>query len=124
MLISNIVLTILAAFWGQVEFRAKQLMPWRNMANGPRPAETSLLLDYISPWNVVALFKSVKNRHHMVFVAILDSPLINLLIVVSTALLSLREAIIENKNIRLIATDLFDGTGLDIQQACLLRNVH
>lgn len=102
------VLTIVAAFWGQVEYRVKQLQPWMNMARGPASGEDSVLLDYISPWNVTALLTSLRKRHHMVTLAILGSLLIKVLIIFSTSLFALRESTSQKSNVQMIATDRFD----------------
>ncbi|KAJ5596990.1 hypothetical protein N7450_003448 [Penicillium hetheringtonii] len=56
-------LTIVAAFWGQVEYRTKQLMPWKIISVKPAPSEDTLWMDYISSWNVVALVDSLRADH-------------------------------------------------------------
>lgn len=85
----TLFLSIVASFWSQVEYRTKQLMPWKAMTKGPVPAEEALLLDYVSPWNVKALFSAIKSKHFGVSLAILGSILIKLAIIFSTGLLSL-----------------------------------
>src|SRR6266513_1534694 len=106
----SLVLTLLAALWGQVEFRAKQLMPWKIMSTGPAPAKDTLFLDYISPWNVVALGSSLRAFHFPVVLAIGGSLLIKLLIVVSTGLFMLQSTLLDRENATLVASNAFNGS--------------
>lgn len=103
--------TLLAALWGQVEFRTKQLMPWKIMAKGPAPAKETLFLDYISPWNVLALVSSLRAFHFPVTLATGGSLLIKLLTVVSTGLLMLQSTDVHHKSATLVASNAFNGSG-------------
>ncbi|KAM5476978.1 hypothetical protein MauCBS54593_000249 [Microsporum audouinii] len=89
------VFTIVSALWGQVEYRALQLFPWRLMARGLVSASDSVLLDYLSSWNVWALFKSVKRGHFMVSVSIAVSLVIKLMTVLSTGLFTAKDVQLE-----------------------------
>ncbi|OJI99829.1 hypothetical protein ASPVEDRAFT_126945 [Aspergillus versicolor CBS 583.65] len=80
------VFTIVSALWGQVQYRALQLFPWRLMSRGFVSASDSVLLDYLSMWNVSALFKSLKRGHYMVSIPIAVSLVIKLMTVLSTGL--------------------------------------
>jgi hypothetical protein len=104
---------IIAGFWGQVEYRTKQLMPWKDMSRRPTPAAKSLLIDYISPWNVLVLFESLKAAHWIVAVSILGSLLIKFLAVVSTGLFMLQDVTVQNRHISLMAQSKFDGSNFD-----------
>lgn len=88
-------------------------MPWKAMAQGPQPASKSVLLDYVSPWNVLALVKSLRKRHYVVSVAILGSLLIKLTLVFSTGLFAPQLVTVEEPNILLVTTDKFDGSNYD-----------
>lgn len=85
----NIVLTILAAFWAQVEYRTKQLMPWALMSLGKPSTKHPLLLNYLMSTNPESLLRSIKRRHFPVSIGISGSLLLRLLIIFSTGLLSL-----------------------------------
>jgi len=117
------VLIVIAAFWGQVEYRIKQLMPWQIMSRGPASAENSVLLDYVSPWNVLALFKSLKNRHLLVSLVITASLLLKVAIIASTGLFMLQEVRITHESMPLGITDRFDSkafsTSLDDSRSAL-----
>lgn len=61
-------------------------MPWQELQKGPRPAEVTLLLDYISPILTTSLWRASKNRHWAVVLSITGRLLISLAIAFSTAL--------------------------------------
>ncbi|KAE8394117.1 hypothetical protein BDV23DRAFT_179921 [Aspergillus alliaceus] len=105
------VLIIVAGIWGQVEYRTKQLMPWKSLSQTPKPASQTLLLDYVSDWNVVTLFRALKRSHWAVAVAILGTLLLKLLTVVSTGLFMLQNVHISNVSTKLAAQAAFNGTG-------------
>lgn len=86
-----LVFMVLTAFWTQVEYRAAQLMPWILMSRGPTTASESIFLDYMSPWNVVSLFRSLRWGHYLVSLCVAASLLINGLAALSTGLFELNE---------------------------------
>lgn len=79
--------TVILVFWGLLEYQAKLLAPWHAMARSAAPADKSVFLDYISPWNVLVLPKAIADKQPVAFLAITGSLLIRLLIVLSTGLL-------------------------------------
>ncbi|KGO56618.1 Protein of unknown function DUF3433 [Penicillium expansum] len=83
------VFTILTAGWMQAEYRAAQLMPWILMHQGPTPASQSIFLDYMSKWNVVSLYQSLKQKHFLVSLCVAGSLLLNGVTVFSTGLFEL-----------------------------------
>jgi Protein of unknown function (DUF3433) len=101
---------------GQVEYRFKQLTPWQALRHGPVEAARSLLLDYVSPWNVVAFFKPIEAGHHFVTITIWATLLIKLVIVFSTGLLVLNDVMIQNIPADFIATDRFDSSNFDLSE--------
>ncbi|KAB8259372.1 hypothetical protein BDV32DRAFT_59412 [Aspergillus pseudonomiae] len=105
------VLIIVAGIWGQVEYRTKQLMPWKLMGQTPRPASQSLLLDYVSDWNVVTLFRALKHCHWVVAIAVLGTLLLKLLTVASTGLFMLQNVRVSDVDTKLTAEATFSGTG-------------
>ncbi|PWY69494.1 hypothetical protein BO70DRAFT_365747 [Aspergillus heteromorphus CBS 117.55] len=104
------VLTIVAGCWGQVEYRTKQLMPWKSMSTTPKPAPQSLLLDYISDWNVLVMFRALKQSDWAAALAILGTLLIKLLTVVSTGLFMLQAVQMDKIPTVLEAQAIFNGT--------------
>ncbi|KAB8204898.1 hypothetical protein BDV34DRAFT_196526 [Aspergillus parasiticus] len=107
------VFLIVAGFWGQVEYRSKQLAPWHSMNQRARPASQSLLLDYITPWNVISMFRSMKNKHWAVGLSVLGSLLITLLTVFSTGLFMLDSVRLQNIPTTLKASAQFNSGGYD-----------
>jgi hypothetical protein len=74
------------------------------MASKPASAEHSLLLDYVSIWNVKALFTSITAHHFHVTLAIAGTLLLQLMIIFSTGLFALEQRNIVRYNIP-ITTD-------------------
>ncbi|CAI7647952.1 unnamed protein product [Penicillium manginii] len=83
------VFTILTACWTQVEYRAVQLIPWILMRRGLTPSSESIFLDYISAWNVISLYKSLKKKHFLVSLCVSGSLLLHGATVFSTGLFEL-----------------------------------
>jgi len=106
----TLVLAVVASLWGQVEYRVKQLMPWKAMTKGPIAADKGLILDYVSIWNVKALFAGLKAKHYAVSLATAGSLLLKLAIIVSTAVLSLEQRLVfRNHEMQLSDTFTFSS---------------
>ena len=65
------------------------------MARGPCSADRSVLLDYVSPFQLLALWKSLRNQDWLVSSTILIFILLKTLIVISTGLFALKSVIVE-----------------------------
>jgi hypothetical protein len=109
----TIVLAVIAAFWGQVVYRTKQLMPWRAMATEPQPAAKSLLLDYVSPISIVAFFKSLASSHHSVSLAVVSSFILAASTVFSTGLFTLQYTDVTHNNATLLLANKFDISNVE-----------
>lgn len=101
------ILTIIATFWSRVEYQSKQNAPWQSMIEGPKPAEKSVLLDYVSDMQPVAMWKAFKNKHLIVFSGVSCSLLLQLVIVFSTGLFSLEEVKVHKQNVPIQLHDQF-----------------
>ncbi|KAF8865538.1 hypothetical protein BDZ45DRAFT_415696 [Acephala macrosclerotiorum] len=88
------VLTVFAAFLGQFEYFTKQRMPWQVFATKPDSARRNIPLDYLTPLNIIVVFKAIKASYHLVSLAITASFLLRALIVFSPGLLSLQAQLI------------------------------
>ncbi|KAH7110092.1 hypothetical protein B0J11DRAFT_207980 [Dendryphion nanum] len=84
--------------WFLTESNAKRLAPWRAMAKRPTSAAGSLLLDYISPLQIVTLYKSLKNRDFEVWLAVAVSFCLNLLIILSNGIFTVEQQTIRAIN--------------------------
>ena len=111
------VLTVVASLWGQVDFRTKQLMPWRNLLHGPSPARNTLLLDYISPWVGSVLWTSLRRRNFPVFLSAAGSLLLKLLIVLSTGLFTLQSLTLAREDAPLQLSNEFNGESFNHSMA-------
>ncbi|KAF9889638.1 hypothetical protein FE257_007146 [Aspergillus nanangensis] len=126
------ILTVVAAVWSRVEFQARQRAPWQAMHAGPTAASQSVLLDYISPLQPVALWKACKNRHFAVVAAVACSMLLRLIVVFSTGLFALQEVALQKEGVEVRLLDAFSGTNIsanpqmappfDILNSVLFRN--
>jgi hypothetical protein len=98
-----------AVFWRQVDYRAKEIMPWAGMAQGPTHPEKSLLLDYVSPMQVVSLWCAAKHRHWVIILTISVFISIKVLTIISTGLLVLESPMIQANPTTLVANTTFDA---------------
>lgn len=80
------------------------------MSTGFASAKATLLLDYISPPNIVTLPMALKARQYPVVLAVLASLSIRALIIVSTGLFTLQDQIIEHTGTLMLATDKYDAS--------------
>ncbi|KAF2136700.1 uncharacterized protein K452DRAFT_362381 [Aplosporella prunicola CBS 121167] len=104
------ILTVVAALWGQVEHRTKQLLPWAILRQNPTAASDTLLQDYITQSQPEVLVHSWKRAHWTVFIATACSLLIKLITVASTGLLVLQAEQDRPRNCSLTAVDGFGSS--------------
>jgi hypothetical protein len=88
-------------------------MPWAEMARSPAPAQKSVLLDYTSPWLLIAFVKACKNRHFVITSTICGFFLIKVMMVVSTGLLVLQDFHVVGLPMQLSASDKVDDGTFD-----------
>lgn len=75
-LIDNSVFMVFAVMWRQVDYYVKLLMPWENLRSGPRSANETVLLDYITPLLPVTILRAIKARHFPVVLSSLTQMLL------------------------------------------------
>ncbi|KAF2434530.1 hypothetical protein EJ08DRAFT_470203 [Tothia fuscella] len=110
-----VIFCIQAALWAQLEIRTKQLTPWNAMAKGPSPASQSILLDYLSPMNIMSFFRSLKKGHYAVALTIFGSILLKIMIISSAALIGPRSSSITQQNIPIGLETAFDAKAIDVK---------
>lgn len=103
------ILTIVTTLWSRVEFQTKQSAPWQALYESPQPAEKSVLLDYVSDMQPVAIWRALKNKHFAVASAASCSLLLRLLIIFSTGLFSLNEVPVQKNNVPIQVHDRFSA---------------
>lgn len=82
------------------------------MRQGPTPAAESIFLDYLSQWNLISLYKSIRKRHFLVSLCVAGSLLLNVVTVLSTGLFEL-DTVPITRNVELTATHTFDASNWD-----------
>ncbi|KAI1750404.1 hypothetical protein F4782DRAFT_541609 [Xylaria castorea] len=103
-------LTVVLSLWVQVDYSNKILTPWREMRQGQTKADRSVLLEYISPFMIIVIWRSIKQRHWVVTASILGILLIQLATVFSTGLFVLQPTVLDQDGIPVTIKSTFDGT--------------
>ncbi|KAF4462807.1 hypothetical protein FALBO_10375 [Fusarium albosuccineum] len=85
------ILIVVLSLWRRVDYYYKLREPWRELLAGPSPANKSLLLDYITPFQVVSIIQALRRRHYAVAASIAAFFLLKLIILISTTLFVVRE---------------------------------
>ncbi|KAJ5689238.1 hypothetical protein N7462_003630 [Penicillium macrosclerotiorum] len=101
------IFTIVTTFWSRVEFQIKQNAPWQTMTDTPQPAGKSVLLDYISDMQPVALWRAARNKHFAVATSVGCSLLLQLIIIFSTSLFSLQRVQIHQTDVPIQLHNMF-----------------
>jgi hypothetical protein len=98
---------LLLAFWTRVECQTKLIAPWHTMLRGPAAAHRSLLVDYISTFPLLSIYKALRNGDYTVAAAATNSVILRIIIVISTALITLSSTSVFYPEIRLILQSEF-----------------
>jgi hypothetical protein len=114
------MLTLLAAFWARVEYQSKLIMPWLRLAQPAQKADRTLLLDYTSAFQPVALYRSLQSKDVMVSLTITVSLLIKLLIIISTGLISLSPVFLDTTAISMEILDEYVDDGIRLRNTTAL----
>lgn len=99
--------TLIAALFNRVEYQTKSMAPWQRLFKHPEPARKSLLLDYVSPLQPVAIFESLRNKDFAVSATTSVSILIKLLIVLSSGLITLSRIGVHHNSISMVVENTF-----------------
>lgn len=104
------VFVIVTILWRQVDYAAKSIQPWANMAQRPQPATNSLLLDYVTKFQIFSLWKSLKRGHFTVSASIVIFVLIKVITILSTGMFSLQSVQRGGIPTSMALNNTFDGT--------------
>ena len=104
------IFVFITVLWRQVGYAAKLILPWANMAKGPCSANRSFLLEYVSPFQLIALWKSLRNRDWLISSTVLGFILLKILTIVSTGLFSLKSVPVGISGQDMILARSFNGT--------------
>lgn len=95
--------------WRQVDYAIKYLQPWAELSGGPLPADKTVLLDYITPLQAIALWNALRFRHWAVASSIVVFVLIKLTTIISTGLFVLENVSFEDQDQPIEITSKFSS---------------
>ncbi|KAJ4258021.1 hypothetical protein NW762_008158 [Fusarium torreyae] len=102
------VLVVVLSLWRRIDYYYKSAQPWRELQSGPVPTSNSLLLDYLSPFQLQSMFQALKSGHYQVAATILSFFLLKGIILVSTTLFIVQPSI-HSKSFDIAYQDSFDA---------------
>ncbi|RSL50541.1 hypothetical protein CEP51_015332 [Fusarium floridanum] len=105
------ILIVILSLWRRVDYHFKAIQPWRELLAGPSPSSKSLLLDYITPFQVISITQGLRHRHYAVALTIAAFLLLKLVILISTTLFVMRETSLR-ATFSITYQDSFNATGL------------
>lgn len=110
----TVVVVLILATWRLVDHSTKISMPFHALQGGPVKASESLLLDYISNFQLVSLLGAIKNSHLAVIASISGFVLLKVITIFSTGLLVLLPTVVTQTGVsiqaRNFSADSFDPT--------------
>ncbi|KAH6683538.1 hypothetical protein F5X68DRAFT_171750 [Plectosphaerella plurivora] len=101
------VVLLVAVMWSRVEYQAKSTAPWLRMAKGPASLERTLILDYTSMLQPLAIRTALRNRDWLVVVVSIVSIILKIVLVASVALIIPTFADVTDDTAILHVTDAF-----------------
>ncbi|KAL2392361.1 hypothetical protein ABEF93_001899 [Exophiala dermatitidis] len=104
------VLIFIVAIWRQIDFHCKALTPWSGLRQGNAQASKSILLDYISPLQVVSFYTALRNKHVAVVASISGFVCLKLITLASTGLLFPATASLPSQAVNLTVLTSFNGS--------------
>lgn len=103
------VMLLIISLWRQVDYRCKTAAPWDELRKSPATATRSVLLDYVSTFQAISLFQSIRNGHVAVVLGILGFVLLKAATVASTGLLVLAPKVWTDSR-TIVVQNRFDGS--------------
>ncbi|KAJ9640764.1 hypothetical protein H2204_003053 [Knufia peltigerae] len=104
------ILVLVVSAWRQIDHACKVLMPWKVLREGSAQSQKSILLDYISPLQVLSFWEAVRNGHWLVCNTIITFVFLKLITVASTGLFTIDVRTLFDPNTTLVTTTSFDGS--------------
>ncbi|KAK5946742.1 hypothetical protein PMZ80_000885 [Knufia obscura] len=103
------VMVVLVAGWRQIDYECKTTAPWMELSNGHATASKSVMLDYISTFQALSFWSSIRNGHGTVALGIVGFVLLKVATIASTGLLIL-EPHTQFSELNGTVKETFDGT--------------
>ncbi|KIY03779.1 uncharacterized protein Z520_00470 [Fonsecaea multimorphosa CBS 102226] len=108
----TVIVVVVVAAWRMVDHHSKLAMPYDALQDGPIKPSESLLVDYISNFQLVSLLEAFKNSHFAVIASITGFMLLKVVTVFATGLLVALPTQVAQKgatvHARGFSTDSFD----------------
>ena len=111
--IPTILFVFLVALWRQVDYHVKSLIPWDELQKGPVGPKKSLLLDYVSPFQIVSLFKAFLHGHIPIVATVSTFILLKIATIFSTGSLILLPTHVTQNSFPLLSNLRFDSSGFN-----------
>ena len=111
--VPTILLVFIVAGWRQVDYHTKSLVPWDELQKGPVSPQKSLLLDYVSSFQLVSLFKAFLHGHIPIVASASSFVLLKIIMIFSTGLFILLPTNVKQTNFGLLATSTFDASSFE-----------
>ncbi|KAI8625084.1 hypothetical protein F5Y19DRAFT_276775 [Xylariaceae sp. FL1651] len=117
-------LTVVLSLWVQVDYSNKILTPWKELRRGPTAGDRSILLEYVSPLLLIALWRATKRRHWAVVASILGVLLIQLATIFSTGLFVLEPTVLKKDGIPVTVASAFNGSDFHLSNSTSSIGTH
>jgi hypothetical protein len=105
--IPTIAVVLLVGLWRQVDYHTKALTSWDELQRGPITPAKSLLLNYVSPLQIVALFEAFVHNHIPIVATVSSFIFLKLITVFSTGLFILLPKDVSSDSFPLVSTSRF-----------------
>jgi len=106
----TVIFTVVVAVWRQLDFHCKVLTPWAELRRGNVEASRSILLDYVSPLQIISLSRALHKGHLVPAVTVIGFVILKLITLTSTGLLTVRSTTLSNEDANLVKTTSLDGS--------------
>ncbi|KAK3305256.1 uncharacterized protein B0T15DRAFT_370692, partial [Chaetomium strumarium] len=100
-----------AAIWSRTEYQSKLVAPWIRLSQQPSHPKHTVLLDYLSNFQLYAVFKALRNRDFVVSIASAVAIIIKVMIVISTGLITLSWMLVDHASFPMTVQDHFVDNG-------------
>ena len=110
--IPTLIIVLVVILWRQIDYHVKELMPWQALAMGPESPFDSLLVDYISVFQIVSFLAAFKRLHVPVLITITGF-VISLGVAIASTGLFFSQLKDFRDNFPTVLTTSFDAAALD-----------
>ena len=102
-------------FWRVIDLKVKQSTPWHELANGPAPADKTVLLEYFSRTIFGNIWRSMRNSHWPVTMTIMGHLILLLMVVFATGLFALEATLVTEQSVQ-FTRNHFNGSAYNATQ--------